>query len=129
MIAQALLDQYHAVPAQADQRSGVMVYLQFAGLPLKFSSGRCDHQNIDIALFYTGREPDDAVSALVVCPKCGVITACASQLTTPAQMRPVTDATRRIFGYSDQQFRRDPRVQWGMVYHPPESNLHLNAGG
>jgi hypothetical protein len=126
-IAQALLDQYHATPVTVDLRSGVLADVKFAGFPLRLSTGFCNHPEIEVALYYTGREPSDALSAISVCPICGIRSTIASMLTTPAEIRIHTLRSDAIFRSAEERFRADPRVQWGMAQRPHRPGL-LSAG-
>jgi|WetSurMetagenome_2_1015567.scaffolds.fasta_scaffold550336_3 hypothetical protein len=122
-ISQAILDQYHATPVAIDLRSGVMADVKFAGLPFRLSTGFCNHTDIEIALFYTGREPSDALSAISVCSVCGVRSTIASMLTTPAQTRVSNARIDAIFAPVVARFRSDTRVQWGMPARPAYRGL------
>ncbi len=107
------IEHCHATRVLIVQRSGVLVDVEFTGLLLRLSSGFCQHANISVALYYTGREPSDSLSALVVCPICGVINSSATLLYIAPPPR--TLRAQAIFADAERHMRsQHRRAAWGL---------------
>lgn len=115
----AILDQYQAIEMKVEHRSGVMADIDFDGLALRIVSGFCTHPDIEIGLYYTGHETETSLTAVVVCPQCGIKHECnAALLQTPAQLITRNAKTDLIFGAAEERFQRGQGPAWGRTSKP-----------
>ncbi len=104
-----VIERYHAIETPVKYRSGCMADVDFDGILMRVTSNTCEHPTVEVALYYTGREAQNDLSAVVYCPVCGYRESVACALLTPAQTRIVNARTREIFGEVDRRFERYQR--------------------
>lgn len=105
----SIVEKYHAIEVPTVNRSGVMADVSLDDLVLRCISGFCTHPDIQVALYYSGREVDESLSAIIYCPICGYKESPAALLKTPGQ-RKRTDAEIAIFGESDHRYFMSQRA-------------------
>lgn len=102
----SLIDSHRAIAIEVEvkHRSGIMADVSLGDLDFRIVSTFCTHPEVEVALYYTGREPNDCLSAVIHCPICGYMESLATLLMTPAQMVKQTAGSRAVFGESDRRY-------------------------
>ena len=101
---------YRALEVEVTHRSGVMADVNLDDLNFRTVSAFCTHPDVEVALYYSGREPGDGLSAVIHCPICGYFESPATLLQTPAQLVKRTDKSDLIFGESDHGYYMSSRA-------------------
>lgn len=108
----AIVEKYHAIEVPVKWTMGYGRYVEFEGETFTVTAAFCKHE-VEIALYLTGREGPEDLSAVICCPVCGYSEELAQLILTPARQATHNDYLNDVFGWTARRPRRGRGPAWG----------------